>query len=232
MPQVPSIAAAAESFFRARFESHADAERARKEKAYMKSELAFHGVTSTVVHASVREWAKAHPEVTRAQLHAIARHLFDTGWFDLRSAAIGVLERFVERLGEDDLDPLIALVRRAGCWAHVDWLATKIIGPIATASAHRSAHLRGWAGDADFWVRRTALLAQHDALKRGQGDLDLFLELAEGMLEEKEFFIRKAIGWILREVSKKNPKPVAAFVKRHDARMSGVTRREAVKSLP
>ena len=64
-----------------------------------------------------------------------------------------------------------------------------------------------WAKDADFWVRRSAILALLDPLRRGEGDFDRFSRYADAMLCEKEFFIRKAIGWTLREVSKRRPRP-------------------------
>ena len=108
-------------------------------------------------------------------------------------------------------------------------------------AGHRSARgrapdapprLRTWARDRDFWVRRTALLAQLRALRHGGGDFALFAEIAAPMLEEREFFIRKAIGWVLREVSKKRPELVRDFLAEHGARASGLTRREASKYLP
>ena len=227
-----SIAAEAERFFRARFEAAADAERAAYEKAYMKSQLAFHGVTSAVIRAAARDFAEQHRDLDPEALHAIARRSFATGWFDLRSAAIAMYERNRRQLGEADLDVLLGWVREAACWAHVDWLAVKIIGPIATSSPRRAALLRRWARDEHLWVRRTALLAQLDALKRGEGDFDLFASLAVPMLDEKDFFIRKAIGWVLREVSKKNPEAVGDFLDTHGPRCSGLTYREATKHLP
>jgi 3-methyladenine DNA glycosylase AlkD len=92
--------------------------------------------------------------------------------------------------------------------------------------------LGSWAKDGDLWVRRTALLAQHDALRAGAGDFGLFERIAASLLVEKEFFIRKAIGWVLREVSKKRPELVFGFIARHRSDMSGLTLREASKYLP
>jgi len=119
-------------------------------------------------------------------------------------------------------------VRASACWAQVDHLATKVIGSIAGVNAR----LRGWARDPDFWVRRTALLAQHDALRAGAGDFELFAEIAAPMLEEREFFVRKAIGWVLREVSKRRPELTAAFLREHAGRVSGLTFREGSRRLP
>lgn len=89
-----------------------------------------------------------------------------------------------------------------------------------------------WADDGDFWVRRTAMLALLPALRRGGGDFDRFARYADAMLEEREFFIRKAIGWVLREVGKRRPALVAEWLEPRVHRVSGVTFREAVKYLP
>lgn len=82
-----------------------------------------------------------------------------------------------------------------------------------------------------MWVRRTALLAQLGTLKRGTGDWPLFTRLADTMLEEREFFIRKAIGWVLRETSKSYPKLVYDYLRTRRDRVSGLTLREGAKYL-
>jgi 3-methyladenine DNA glycosylase AlkD len=89
-----------------------------------------------------------------------------------------------------------------------------------------------WASDDDFWIRRSSILALLRPLRRGEGDFGRFARYADGMLEETEFFIRKAIGWVLRETSKKRPELVSAWLRPRAARASGVTVREAVKYLP
>ena len=86
--------------------------------------------------------------------------------------------------------------------------------------------------DLDFWVRRSALLALLPGIRHGQPDLARFGRYATPMLPEKEFFIRKAIGWVLREISKKDPAYVAEWTRGHLDQMSGVTFREAVRRLP
>jgi 3-methyladenine DNA glycosylase AlkD len=88
-----------------------------------------------------------------------------------------------------------------------------------------------WSTDPDFWIRRASLLAELQPLRKG-GDLGPFLRRADAMLDEKEFFIRKAIGWVLREVAKRRPEQVVAWVAPRTHRASGVTMREAVKYLP
>ncbi|WP_394841341.1 DNA alkylation repair protein [Pendulispora brunnea] len=217
-------------FFRSRFRSAGDSERARYEKKYLKSALDFHGVTLPFVRKAALEFARAH-ELDTASLRSVTEALFETNFHDLRSAGIAVLERRRELLGLGDVPWLLELVRKSPGWAHVDWLAIKLIGPTVQDQRTMPRLLRAWSRDEDFWVRRTALLAQHDALLAGGGDFGLFEEIAAPLLDETEFFIRKAIGWVLRATSKKRPELVRAFVARHGERMSGLTRREASKYI-
>jgi 3-methyladenine DNA glycosylase AlkD len=123
------------------------------------------------------------------------------------------------------------MIRDARTWALVDWLATRVAAPLAERHPELSSELDCWAGDDEFWVRRAAMLALLPALRRGGGDLDRFCRYADAMLAEREFFIRKAIGWVLREVGKKRPAEVAQWLRPRAARAAGLTVREAVKYL-
>ncbi len=81
-------------------------------------------------------------------------------------------------------------------------------------------------------MRRAALLAHLPALRRGEGSWDWFAELADGMLEEREFVVRKAIGWVLRETAKRRPQLVVDWLEPRAHRAAGLTVREAIKPLP
>jgi 3-methyladenine DNA glycosylase AlkD len=202
----------------------------------MKSELRFHGVDAKTLRGEALAFCKAHggrDGLDRAALVGHVDALFATDAFELRSAAVALLERKVKLLDPKDAPWLTELARRGACWAHVDWIVTKVIAPVLEDDRSLPRYVRAWARDGDsFWVRRVALLAQLPALRRGGGDFALFTEIAAPMVEEREFFIRKAIGWVLREVSKKRPQLVRAFLAEHGDRCSGVTLREAKKYLP
>jgi 3-methyladenine DNA glycosylase AlkD len=217
---------------RTRFEGEASATRAAHEKRYLKSDLAFIGVTMPMIRKAARDWAKSEGTVDRAGLHALVEALWKTDTHELRSVAIGILERRADLLTPADLDWLIDLVDRANTWAHVDWLAIKVIGALVARAPGLQKHLDRWAKHDNFWVRRTALLALHDPLAAGGGDFDHFARLAQPMLGEKEFFIRKAIGWVLRTTAKRTPARTAGFVAAHAGQMAGLTFREAVRALP
>jgi 3-methyladenine DNA glycosylase AlkD len=219
-------------FFRERFRAAGTPARAAGEKAYLKSALNFHGVDAATIRRACADFCRAHPDLSVAQIRSIVEALYETDFHDLRSAGVGLLERRRALLTARDLPWLVHLVRRSGNWAHVDWLATAIIGRIVPTAPRLLDRVDRWALDRDFWVRRTALLAQLGALRAGGGDFPRFAAIAAPMLVEKEFFIRKAIGWVLREVAKKRPELTFGFLREHGARASGLTMREGAKYLP
>jgi len=206
-------------------------ERARFDKAYLKSDLRFYGVTLPEIHRVAREYAREHPDQGRTTLRAIALGAYGTDTHDLRTVAIALLDRRRAVLEERDLPWLIDLVDASNTWAHVDWLAIGVIGDVVGRHPASRRWLPRWARQKNFWVRRTALLAQHDQLKSGKGDWPLFTRLADEMLDEREFFIRKAIGWVLRETSKKRPKIAYDYLRKRRERVSGLTLREGAKYL-
>jgi 3-methyladenine DNA glycosylase AlkD len=217
---------------RARLAAAATPARAAGSKRYLKSDLAFLGASVPDVRRAARAFARAHPGLPTSDLRALAEALWRTDVNELRSVAIGILERFAASLGAADAGWLIALVDRADTWAHVDWLATKVIGPLVARDARVAARLDRWAKHRNFWVRRTALLAWHDPLLAGGGDFDHFARLAVPMLGEKEFFIKKAIGWVLRSAAKRGPARTYAFVAAHAAELQPLSFREATRNLP
>ena len=130
-------------------------------------------------------------------------------------ATVEILTLAAPRLGAGDLATVERLVRESGTWALVDGLAVNVAGEIALRDPRSWPVIDGWAADADFWVRRSALLALLRGIRAGRPDLPRFTRYAEPMLAEREFFIRKAIGWVLREISKHDPDWVASWTQRH-----------------
>ena len=210
----------------------ADPERAVQASRYLKSDLDFLGVRVPGIRAVVTEAARSRPGLGRDEALAWARALWRAPVHERRIAAIEVLHRHVRLLRPADLADVEAWVREAHGWAYVDPLAGDIAGPIALRHPQAWPLIDPWAADADFWVRRSALLTLLPGIRRGGLDRERFERYATPMLAETEFFIRKAIGWVLRETSKKDPDYVAAWTRGHLDQMSGVTFREAVRRLP
>ncbi len=209
------------------------AERAAQEKRYLKSDLEHLGVTVPVLRKVVVALRRAHPEFGCDEATGLARTLWKKPIHERRAAAVEVLELWKNLLGPEDVGLIEELLREARGWALVDNLAASVAGDLVERFPGKLAPvLDRWAKDNDFWLRRSALLALLLPLRRGGGDFARFGRYADGMLAEKEFFIRKAIGWVLRETAKKTPERVVEWLLPRAARAAGLTVREACKHLP
>jgi 3-methyladenine DNA glycosylase AlkD len=209
-----------------------DPQRACGAKAYLKSDLEFIGVTTPEFRRAIKAELKAAPPLGRPALLEAVGTLWRRPVFELRAAAVELLRLEGVLLAPADAGLVERLIRESGTWALVDTLAVRVAGGLVERFPALLATLDRWAVDPDFWVRRAALLALLLPLRRGQGEFAHFARYADAMVDEKEFFIRKAIGWVLREVSKKRPALVVAWLAPRVRRASGVTLREALRHLP
>jgi 3-methyladenine DNA glycosylase AlkD len=206
-------------------------ERAAGQKRYLKSTREHLGVTVPDNRRAVRRLVVRRPEITHDALVAFVQALWRSGPYDCRLAAVLALEARPDLVGPSDVPLLRTLVGDAETWALVDPLAGGVLGRLILADPDVAAELDDWASDPNFWVRRAALLSQLAPLRAGH-DFARFAGYADAMLEEREFFIRKAIGWVLRDYGKTHPETVTAWLEPRRGRASGVTMREAVKYLP
>lgn len=207
--------------------------RAASEQNYLKSSLEFAGTTVPASRAIVTGWRRAHPELTGRRLTELAAALWAGPIFECRLAAVILLTDRRTLLSADDAPQVEHLLRTAGTWALVDGLAADVMGSLVERFPELLGVLDVWATDDDFWLRRSAILALLVPLRRGElVSWPRFAGYADAMLVDREFFIRKAIGWILREIAKKHPDLVAGWLGPRLHRVSGVTLREAVRWLP
>ena len=206
-------------------------ERATKEKAYLKSELQHYGTTVPDMRSVTTALSRKVAPISHADLVKVVTELWRVPVHERRMASLELLEQNEELLRPADIKLLERLLRESRTWALVDGLAASVVGHLVERNPALVKVLDRWATDDDFWIRRSALLALLGGLRRGDGDFDRFSRYADAMLEEKEFFIRKAIGWVLRETAKKRPDLVFEWVLPRAARTSGVTLREALKPL-
>jgi 3-methyladenine DNA glycosylase AlkD len=207
--------------------------RAASEQNYLKSSLEFAGTTVPATRAIVTSWRRAHPDLTRQQLIRLAATLWDRPLFECKMAPVILLTDRRRLLTADDAALVEHFLRTSGTWALVDGLASDVMGSLIERFPALLVTLDRWAVDDDFWLRRSAMLALLVPLRRGElAHWQRFAGYADAMLGEREFFIRKAIGWVLRETAKKHPDLVADWLAPRVHRASGVTLREAVRWLP
>src|SRR5262249_22629653 len=115
-------------------------------------------------------------------------------------------------------------------WDFVDDIAARRLGPLLREYPRpMKALLRRWSRGPDMWKARARILAQ--LTFKGATDRDLLYACIEASLGSREFFLRKAIGWALREFAKTEPAEVVRYVRAHDAALSGLSKREALKNV-
>lgn len=208
------------------FEPLRDESRAMAMARYMRHRSVFLGIPSGPRRAAQREALAGASKPGARDLAAALEALWSLPEREYQYAGCDLAARWVRVCGPDLLPAIEKLITTKSWWDTVDALAARSVGPLL--AAHESLRPRpdAWIGSDDMWLRRTALIYQLGY--RGQTDRDRLGRYCLARANEREFFIRKAIGWALREYSKTDPEWVRAFVAEHEAQLSGLSRREAL----
>ncbi len=229
-PPSGSTAAELAGAIRARLEREADPDRAPQMQRYMKSAMPYLGVPVPRVRTIARECARERREAGRDELIAAATALWrGAGHREERYAATELTALPRVRGDLAGLDLLVEMIVTGAWWDHVDAVAHGIGALLVAHRAEMEPRIRAWSTDPDRWLRRTAVICQ---LGRRDGtDTALLADVITPNLDDREFFVRKAIGWALREYARTDPNWVRAFVRTHEDRLSPLSRREAMKHL-
>ncbi len=211
----------------------ADPERAAGQQAYMKSTLPYYGIQMADLRRICRTTFAAHPQRSRAAWLATIEAL----WWgaEHREERYGALELLAAKAYWKHYDPnlldlLETLIKSGAWWDYVDQLATNQVGWLLRDHADViQPRLLIWSTGDDIWLRRAAILSQ---LKfKEKTDWALLKRFIKPSRESKEFFLRKGVGWALREYSKTEPERVLDYVRANEAILSGLTKREGLKVL-
>ena len=211
---------------RAALRAAADPALAPGQQAYMKSAMPFLGVRVPATRRIARLAAKGVKDA--ALVRASALDLWDAASHrEERYAAMALLAMPPLRGNEDIVDVVEHMVRTGQWWDYTDDLAHRVAELHDAKPAPTADLARAWSIDGDMWIRRIAILSQ---LGRGARlDRRLLADVIEPNAGDREFFIRKAIGWALREYARVDANWVRGFVAARD--FSPLTRREALKHI-
>ncbi|HEB01867.1 MAG TPA: DNA alkylation repair protein [Nitrospirae bacterium] len=218
--------------FRKSLRAAHDPERARQEKRYLKSPFKFFGVKVPQLRLFAKNFKRANPGISREQVFDLASALWESEYHQEKSLAIMVLEQYPQYLDSEAIPSIEHMIGGCNGWDHADWISINLMGRILEKDPVAIRHLVRWSGAWSLWQRRASMTAQIRLFRTGGGDRDLFFKIARGMVREKEFFIRKAIGWVVREISKANPDAARDFLIVIREKASGLTIREGAKRLP
>ncbi|MFD6313897.1 DNA alkylation repair protein [Streptomyces nigra] len=207
----------------------ADPERAAAMRAYMKDVAPFLGIPSPERRALSRSVLQGTPRPDERDCTAVALRCWRLPEREYQYFAVDLLRRHVRRLSSGFLPVARHLVTTVPWWDTVDALAAHVVGGLVAADPALTADMDAWIEDDDLWVVRTALLHQ---LRYGErtdaGRLFAYCLRQSG---HPDFFVRKAIGWCLREYAKTDPDAVRDFLAREGGRFAPLSVREALKNI-
>jgi 3-methyladenine DNA glycosylase AlkD len=211
----------------------ADPRRAAGAQAYMKSALPYHGVTAPLLRLTCKKIFAGLELPTRGVWREQVLSLWRGAKFrEERYVAIELTGHTLARpFQTPSAMPLYEEIIVTGAWwDYVDVVASNRVGPILRDyPAPIRKKMLAWSRSSNLWKRRTSIICQLGF--KQQTDLGLLYACIEPSLESKEFFLRKAIGWALRQYAWTDPAEVRRYVRKNRARLSGLSIRQALKNV-
>lgn len=207
----------------------ADPERAGPMRAYMKDVAPFLGLTTPVRRVLSRTVLAGLPRPAESDCTAIALRCWQLPEREYHYFAVDYLRRHARVCSSGFLPVARQLVTTVSWWDTVDALAAHVVGALVAADPALTAQMDVWIADEDLWVARTALL--HQLRYKERTDSERLFAYCLRQSGHPDFFVRKAIGWSLREYAKTDPGAVRAFLARERGRFAPLSVREALKNI-
>lgn len=212
----------------AAFEAHRDDERAAAMSRYMRGLFPYYGIPNPSLQAILRAACEDLGPLSEDRLRRFALAAWRRDQREWQYVACGTLRRGAGRLTPRFVPTLRKLVTTRSWWDTVDTLASHVAGPLVAAHGLRST-MDAWLRDENMWLVRVALL--HQLGSKTATDAGWLFGACLVQADHPDFFVRKAIGWALRQYSWTDPDAVRSFLDEHGRRLSPLSRREASKRL-
>ncbi|MFC1550353.1 DNA alkylation repair protein [Candidatus Neomarinimicrobiota bacterium] len=217
------------AYLRSEMKKAGDNAKAKGMQAYMKTDQPFYGVQAGPRRIIFRRAKKKFAIKSRTDYFELINELWCGKYREDMYQAIEIAEAYKVYIDDKSWEFFEILVRTATNWDTLDWIAAKLISPLIIKNRKFEKRLIEWSKDNNLWVRRASILAH--LRHKDETNTELLTILILELASEKEFFIRKAIGWILREYAYTNPDWVKTFIKQNEKKLSGLSIREALKNI-
>lgn len=210
------------------YEANANPEKAAQMKAYMKGQFEYLGLPTPVRKSLSKEFYTDYGYPDPDEIKEIVEECWKLPYREYKYFAMELMVKMKKKAGQDAIHLYEKLITDESWWDTVDLIAPSLVGyHLMEYPEERSFYINKWIGSGNIWLQRSCILFQ---LKyKADTDIRLLSSIILKLKDSKEFFIRKAIGWSLREYSKTDPGFVVRFVQSHD--LSGLSHREALKWL-
>jgi 3-methyladenine DNA glycosylase AlkD len=218
------------AFVQKQFAAKADAGKAVEMAAYMKTEMPFYGIQKPDRLPVYKQLAKMFPASNKGDYEENILALWNLPHREEKYAALEYACMFPDHVSERSIELYEHLIRSGAWWDFVDVVAINLVGH-AYRNERKKIYpiIEKWTGDRDMWIRRTSVICHNH--HKGETDEKQLFRTSLKLCPEKEFFIRKGIGWALREYSYVAPDSVHSFVHKHKDKLSPLTFRESMKQL-
>jgi len=210
------------------FEKHKNAKIALEQKAYMRHQFQFYGLKATVRREIQKPFFIKEYLPQKREIEHIIKTLWEKPQREYQHFAQELAFKYVKQLELKDINLFEFMVTNKSWWDTVDFIANKLMGEyFKTFPNQKEKYVTKWLKSDNMWLQRSALLFQ---LKyKNKIDTVLLSSTINSLLNSKEFFINKAIGWVLREYSRTNPNWVIEFV--NNTELSTLSKKEALRLL-
>jgi 3-methyladenine DNA glycosylase AlkD len=209
------------------FDANRNPELAVPMAKYMLGKFPFLGIRTPHMVSLLRPIADLHkPHIDEPFLAKTSRAMWKLPEREYHHAAAYFLYRHNKLLTPVSLPLLRELIQTNQWWDSVDALATRCLGPLVLRYPKLRGEMDAWSTDPDMWIRRCAII--HQLSYRDRTDVERLFEYCTANASDKEFFIRKAIGWALRQYARTDARAVVRYVKSHPE-LSNLSKREALK---
>jgi len=213
---------------RSAYELQANPERAAKKNAYMRNQFTHFGLVAQEQHELLKSYLKDHGIPEKSNLPELIELLWKQPEREFQHFGMELLTKYSKKVDSDFIEVYEFMTISKSWWDTIDMIASHLVGTHFKRFPELiPVYTEKWMASDNFWLQRTALLFQLKYKK--DTDLDLMFDLIIRLANEKEFFIRKAIGWILREYSKTDPQAVIQFVESNQ--LSHLSKTEALKVI-
>lgn len=205
-----------------------DTDRAEKMTAYMKNKFQFFGISSPIRKEISKEFLNrsALPEWEEAKDLIVS--LWEQPYRELHYFAMELATRYRKDWQKEDLQLFEFMITEQSWWDTVDHISSNLVGPFLQKFPElKESEMQRWNSSGYLWLERASIIFQ---LKyKDKTDTSLLSRFILAHASSPEFFLRKAIGWALREYSKRDPQWVRKFIEEHE--LSNLSRKEASKYL-
>ncbi len=178
-------------------------------KKYLKSPYEFYGLRTP----QIREVAKKFKDLKMEEVYALFDFFWNSGNHEEMSLAIYILHSHKKEFDLGTWNFVTERLGRLKSWDHVDGLSAWVLGEILLENVQLMSEVKMMAKSRNPWIRRTAIISTYPLIKKGK--IELAIRLAEELIYDKDVYVQKGAGWMLREAGKKNRIVIREFILDH-----------------